>query len=231
MNDFMQVLITKDALERVGIKEFELFIPYFPYARQDRICNYGESFTLKVFTKLINDYNFNKVIIFDPHSDVTPALLDNCEVLDNYEYVNDVVKHIKYHLGFNDKSLYLVSPDSGANKKVNKLGSYVNGINNIIKCDKKRDLVTGNLSGFEVFRDSLQENHCLIVDDICSKGGTFMGLAKELKNKNAGNIYLCVSHYENVAKEEELKKSGINKVFKTNSMNDYNSDFVINFNI
>lgn len=34
----------------------------------------------------------------------------------------------------------------------------------------------------------------LIVDDICDGGGTFIGLAEELKRKNAGKIYLAVSH-------------------------------------
>ena len=37
-------------------------------------------------------------------------------------------------------------------------------------------------------------NKCLIIDDICDGGGTFIGLAKELKQKNAGDLYLAVSH-------------------------------------
>jgi ribose-phosphate pyrophosphokinase len=50
------------------------------------------------------------------------------------------------------------------------------------------------LEGFRVYEDDLQGKDCLIVDDICDGGGTFIGLAKELKKHNAGNLYLSVSH-------------------------------------
>jgi ribose-phosphate pyrophosphokinase len=33
-----------------------------------------------------------------------------------------------------------------------------------------------------------------MVDDICDGGGTFLGLAEELKSKNAGKLFLAVSH-------------------------------------
>jgi len=34
----------------------------------------------------------------------------------------------------------------------------------------------------------------LIVDDICDGGGTFLGLGEELKKKNAGPLFLAISH-------------------------------------
>ena len=59
---------------------------------------------------------------------------------------------------------------------------------------KIRDVKTRKLSGFKVYADDLQGRDCLVVDDICDGGGTFLGLAKELKAKNAGKLYLAVSH-------------------------------------
>ena len=41
-DDLMKVLITKDALERLGAVDIQLFIPYLTYARQDRVCANGE---------------------------------------------------------------------------------------------------------------------------------------------------------------------------------------------
>ena len=58
------------------VKTINLFLPYFPGARQDRVMVAGESLTVKVYANLINDLKLNKVTIFDPHSDVTPALLE-----------------------------------------------------------------------------------------------------------------------------------------------------------
>ncbi|MEL2361112.1 phosphoribosyltransferase family protein, partial [Klebsiella pneumoniae] len=85
----------------------------------------------------------------------------------------------------------------------------------LIKCDKKRNMGDGQLSGFEVFTDSLENKTCIIVDDICSRGGTFMGIAKALKDKGAKDIYLIVSHWENVADEDALQDMGIVGVYKT----------------
>jgi phosphoribosylpyrophosphate synthetase len=38
-----------DTARRIGFKEISLVIPYFPGARQDRVCNEGEPLTIKVY--------------------------------------------------------------------------------------------------------------------------------------------------------------------------------------
>lgn len=83
-NSILILLQLTDAVRRLGAKEVNLFIPYFPGARQDRVCNKGESLSVKVYADLINNQNYDKVVIFDPHSDVTPALLNNVEVVAAY---------------------------------------------------------------------------------------------------------------------------------------------------
>ena len=52
-----------------------LVMPYVPNARMDRIHDDNEIFTLKYFANFINSLNFNKVGVFDPHSNVTTALI------------------------------------------------------------------------------------------------------------------------------------------------------------
>src|SRR5690554_6981454 len=49
----MQLLLLVDAIKRrfSNIVAFELELPYIPYARQDRQCNLGEAFSLKVDRK------------------------------------------------------------------------------------------------------------------------------------------------------------------------------------
>ena len=59
----------------------------------------------------------------------------------------------------------------------------------------------------------------LIIDDICSRGGTFFYAAKALKEAGAKNIYLYVTHCENTILEGELLTCGlIEKVYTTNSI-------------
>jgi ribose-phosphate pyrophosphokinase len=64
----------------------------------------------------------------------------------------------------------------------------------VLECSKHRDVKTGQLSGFKVQSDDMQGRDCLIVDDICDGGGTFLGLAEALKAKGAGRLYLAISH-------------------------------------
>ena len=64
----------------------------------------------------------------------------------------------------------------------------------VVECGKSRDVKTGKLSRFKVYEEDLEGKTCLVVDDICDGGGTFLGLAKELKKKNAGDLILVVSH-------------------------------------
>ena len=59
----------------------------------------------------------------------------------------------------------------------------------------------------------------LIVDDICSKGGTFYHSAKKLKELGAKNIYLYITHCENSILEGELINSDlITKIYTTDSI-------------
>ena len=185
-NDLGVLLIAVNALKNMNVEKINLLLPYFPAARQDRIMTKGEALSVKVYAELINNLNINSVAVFDPHSDVTPALLDKCIVLDNFQFIEKVIQNLS-----NDT--ILISPDGGALKKIYKVASYLKDYE-VVECSKVRNVITRKLSGFKVYADDLKGRDCLIVDDICDGGGTFLGLAKELKAKNAGKLYLAVSH-------------------------------------
>ena len=65
----------------------------------------------------------------------------------------------------------------------------------------------------------LQGSVVLIIDDICSFGGTFLHSARKLRGLGAEKIYLYVSHCEeNIVKGELLKGDLIEKVYTTDSI-------------
>jgi ribose-phosphate pyrophosphokinase len=188
-NGLMTLAMLKDALTRAApYAEISLYMGYVPYARQDRVCNRGEALSIKVFCDMINAMKFKSVTILDPHSDVTPALLDRCfivepgKVLDRISIADDIF-HGKYTL---------VAPDAGATKKVDKVAQHFGGLE-VIQGMKKRDLKTGTLSGF-TYTGDVAGKDLLIVDDICDGGGTFLGLANQLNYGGAKSISLYVSH-------------------------------------
>lgn len=64
-----------------------LLLPYIPNARMDRVKNADEVFTLKWFAKFINALDFDDVLVDDPHSNVSAALLDRVKVYDAQPHI------------------------------------------------------------------------------------------------------------------------------------------------
>lgn len=193
--DLMMVLLANDAAKRAGFSRISLYMPYFPAARQDRVCNFGEPLSVKVFADMINSCGFQTVYIYSPHSDVTPALLNNVKVVD---FDSDLVLKIFLKRSLDESSFVnIVCPDAGAAKRVSKISKDVMkdfpNIN-LIRCEKVRDVSTGQLKEFHVQAEDLGGHFTIILDDINSMGGTFIGLGKVLKKKNCGELCLFTSH-------------------------------------
>lgn len=204
------IYLTKH-LKASGVTDIMLNMPYIPNARQDRVKNKEDVFTLKYFAEVINWLNFDSVKVLDPHSHVSEALINNIVVINPENYVNNAIRSIG---GENDLTLFF--PDEGAMKRYSELFDipYAFGI-------KKRDWSTGQIQGLEVsgMTDLIKDKKILIVDDISSRGGTFYHSAKKLKELGAKEIYLYVSHCENTILEGDVLTSGlVEKVFTTNSI-------------
>lgn len=202
-DDIMLLLNITDALRRqYGFSiNLHLHLDYCPYARQDRVCDEGEAFGLKVFANLINSLNFNSVCILDPHSDVAPALINNCHT----QPLNDAFNPTDA-IGID----YLVSPDAGANKKVFKLSQELDIP--MIRADKVRDVKTGQITETIVYADDLTGERVMIIDDICDGGRTFIELAKQLIAKGA-KVDLYVTYGIFSKGKEVLREAGIENIY------------------
>ncbi|MBI3349770.1 MAG: ribose-phosphate pyrophosphokinase [Burkholderiales bacterium] len=185
----MDLLLTADALRRAvrHDAEIHLVMPYVPYARQDRAALPGEPLSAAVFCRLVNSLNFASVTIADPHSDVTPALLDRVRIVPAAQYVQTLLAHALAHM----PEVALVAPDVGARKRVELVGKAVKAP--VAYATKTRDPATGKLSGAEISGD-LPDLPLLIVDDICDGGGTFIALAEVLRRNTAQPLFLYVTH-------------------------------------
>lgn len=196
-----------------GILSLHLNMPYIPNSRQDRVKTSEDVFTLKYFAEVINWLDFESVTVLDPHSSVSEALIDNIVVNHPDRYVWAAIES-KYICGIDNLTMFF--PDEGAMKRYSTMFElpYAFGI-------KKRDWETGQIKGLDVsgMVDLIKDRKILIVDDICSRGGTFYHSAKKLKELGAKEIYLYISHCENTILEGEVLTSGlIDRVFTTNSI-------------
>jgi len=178
-SDVMELLMLTDAVRRKfgSDIDIDLVMPYLPYARQDRVCRAGESLSIAVFCNLINSQGYSDVEVWDCHSEVGLALLDNLTHRKQWQFVRNIDL---------PKNTCLVSPDLGATKKLE-------GFSPAVVASKFRDEDEVHL---EIIKTSLSDGdeNLLVVDDICDGGATFIALAKELRKLTDGNLYLYTTH-------------------------------------
>lgn len=191
----------------------ELVLPYCPNARMDRVKSCDEVFTLKWFAEFINSLNFCKVEVLDPHSNVATALIDRIYVREPADNIRLAIECVRADTGNDD--ILMCYPDEGAAKRYSDLmgREYVFGI-------KHRDWRTGRIEGLELANsEKVVGRNALIVDDVCSRGGTFTHTARALKEAGAKDIYLYVSHCENTIFDGLVLTDGlIRHVFTTDSI-------------
>lgn len=191
-------------------KEKHLIMKYLPHARQDRVKKPEDVFTLKYFCEVINSLGYDKVRVLDVHSNVSLALLNNVESINVLCHINQAI-----YLCKDTDNFALYFPDEGAMKRYTEDCGlpYTFGI-------KKRNWEDGKILGVQIADPEIVSGKdILIVDDICSRGGTFYYSAKALKEAGAANIYLYITHCENTILEGEIFTSGlIKQVYTTDSL-------------
>lgn len=218
--DQMALFFTTDALRRkYPLAKFFLNMHYLPYARQDRVCNEGESHNLKVFCELVNNLKYNIVYVADPHSNVALALINNLVVIDQYEIFRGIKSSFR--------EWTIVAPDNGATKKCEEFAKKV-GAAGVITFSKNREMSTGEITSLTPNQKIEDNGNYLVLDDLCDGGRTFIELAKYFSNTEC-RLELAVTHgifsygVEVVAEE-------FDHVYTTNSFrNDLesNEDFTV----
>ena len=192
-----------------------LIMPYINSARQDRIQTDQDVFTLKYFCNFINSMNIDKITVFDPHSPVSAALLNNIEVQTPEMILNSVFNSLP-------PDTYCAYPDGGSYKRYCTMLKVpaVFGV-------KERDWETMMIRNLRLAGSIhiIPGHSFLIIDDIVSKGSTIYWMAKQLKERGATNIYVYTSHCENTVLGPNLNGQSlldipnlITKLYTTNSI-------------
>ena len=206
--ELFALICVKRHLDRVyHYSDIILYMPYIPNARQDRIKTDADVFTLKYFCEVINSLHFQAVYVRDAHSNVSLALLDNVVEESATSWINLAAD------GYNAEALFF--PDEGAMKRYsnNSPLPYAFGL-------KKRDWSSGKILGLDLVNaENIVGKRVLIVDDICSRGGTFYHSAKALKAAGAASVALYVTHLEDTVLLGDLPNSGlIDRIYTTHSI-------------
>jgi ribose-phosphate pyrophosphokinase len=177
----LQLLEISNAVDNLFALKKVLVIPYLMAARYDRLMQHGDSIDLKVVADLINLCGFGKVYLYDVHSEVSLLLIKNAIGITNEELVK----------AYDMPDAVLICPDAGASKKVGKYFGWNSNIKEIVYCSKNRDLATGKISLEILEPQECAGRNCVIIDDICDGGGTFLAIAEKIQ---PAHLTLIVTH-------------------------------------
>lgn len=193
-------------------------IPYFPYARQDRVCNSGESKALEVFVQVLSKafcWNFRTK---DVHSSVALALCDDYGIT----LINESQEDCAVDLPLFD---VLVAPDKGAANKAALHKQFMWGTTGLVCLSKTR--VGPKVVYVDYDYDTIKGNVC-VVDDLADFGGTFLALGEMLNRTqpNITSLNLYVTHGLLGKGVDELKKL-YDRIYVHNLMNKSVLDSVV----
>lgn len=216
-----ELFLLDDAIHSLG-QAYSLYIGYMPYSRMDRVQNPGTAFSLDVLTRMITQMTKSllNIYILDPHSSVTLEKFNNYRPGLAHEIDYSLAEDVITYTGIDTNDTWFVFPDKGAAKRYN-----YEAYPNVIICEKVRNFATGKIEGIkaQIHKKTTEPSEnapIIIVDDLCSYGGTFVGAIKAVENDldiKSENNWLIVTHAEEAMTKGSVPET-FNKVFFTGSI-------------
>ena len=162
-------------------------------------------------SNLITNAGANRILSVDLHAGQIQGFFDI--PVDNLFSTPIFAKHIKRKLRINN--LICVAPDVGGVERARSLGRRINVSIAII--DKRRP-APGKSEVMNIV-GNIKNKNCVIVDDIIDTGGTIVNAAKALKDKDAKDIYVYITHAVLSGQAvEQIEKSQIKKLITTDTI-------------
>lgn len=206
----MELLIMIDALKRASVRSITAVIPYFGYCRQDRKDQSRVPITAKLVANVLEEAGVTRVLTVDLHTSQVQGFF-NVPVDNLYARV-ELVRALRSQLGSN---LVVVAPDLGSIKVARGFASDLQAsfaIVDKIRVNAEHVLpaaLIGDVKGKEV----------ILVDDLCSTGGTLMMAAAVCEREGASKVNAIVTHGILLGGAiAKLEKSPIEKLWISDSI-------------
>jgi ribose-phosphate pyrophosphokinase len=209
VNDhLMELILLVSACRRASAQSITAVIPYYGYARSDRLSKKRTTIAAADVAKILVSMGVDRVVCVELHAGQIEGFFGGNVAVDDLDststFVNNLPRLLKedFPTEQNESGLVVVSPDAGGvarakrfrNKceqlyKNNTKGWEPTGLAIIVKHRTKpnevasMDLV-GNVAG----------KVCVLVDDMCDTAGTLLKAASMLRANGAKAVYACIAH-------------------------------------
>jgi ribose-phosphate pyrophosphokinase len=210
----LELLLSVDAWRRNGVENLVLVAPYLPYMRQDTAFRPGEPISQRVVAGLL-DVAFDRVITVDPHLHRTASLAElfpTCTST-HLHAADALVPHLRAaHL---IPTTLVIGPDIESDPWVTRIAKPL-GLGHATFRKIRRgdaDVEIRSPDGLPVAGRPI-----LLVDDICSTGGTLRKATSLLHASGAGPITIFISHMlGDVKVSESLLQAGAARIISSDS--------------
>ncbi len=205
----MELLILIDAMKRASARSIIAVIPYYGYARQDRRGKEREPITAKLVADLLQTAGATRVLTMDLHTEQIQGFFDI--PVDNL-YARPLLVEALSKQKMNE--FVVVAPDIGSIKLAR---AYAEALKiDLAIVDKRR--VSAKQVEMSALIGDVKDKNVLLVDDVCSTGGTLKTAARVCKHVGAKRVWAAFTHGLFVGKEGLLEDSGIERFVMSNTI-------------
>lgn len=188
VNDtLMELLIMCDAFKRASARRIVPIMPYFGYARQDKKMRAREPITAKLVADMLTLAGADRIFAIDLHAGQIQGFFDR--PVDHLPAQPIIASYFKDKGIFGDK-VVVVSPDVGGVQRATLMAERLGADLAIVA---KRRPEPGKVKVIDVIGD-VENQICVLTDDMIDSGGTFVAAAEELARRGAREIYACATH-------------------------------------
>lgn len=181
------------ASKACGAEKVTAIIPYFPYARSDRMNRGRSSKTVELVSNKLWASGIDKLVTVDLHAEQSATGNGGPSKWDNFYGSYVLVPALEELVGSEKDRVRVIAPDSGAVGRAtffNDMMGIPEDISTVVKRrnPENRDDVRVNLYG------DFQYTVPVIVDDMIDTAGTVRKIAELLRERGGEPAYIAATH-------------------------------------
>lgn len=212
-DNLMELLVMIDACRRASAKSITAVIPYFGYARADRMTSGRESIAAKLVANMLTEAGADRVLALDLHSGQCVGYFD---IPVDHVYGSVVILDYLAAKLTSTEDTVVVSPDVGGVARARAFAKKLNDAPLAI-IDKRRQ--GHNTAEVMNLIGDVEGKTCVMVDDMIDTAGTLLKGAELLHKMGAREVLACASHaIFSPPAAERLSSDLFQEVIVTNSM-------------
>jgi ribose-phosphate pyrophosphokinase len=205
VNDhIMETLLFLDAFRRASAHSVSVVMPYFPYARQDRMSKGREAISARVVANLLEMEGTSRVIFIDIHNSAIQGFFNiPVDPLTAIPVLGSYFQKPEF------ENAAIVSPDVG---RAGLAGKYAEFLNLPLVVMHKRRHDSGEVSTTHIVGD-IEGRRPIIIDDIIASGSVLNQLDALYEKGAVGKVYFAITHpilldsaIQKLDKDERIEK-------------------------